>query len=55
MDKAELRALNTRFAPLPAELEQRIRAISTTEELEALLDRAVTATDLEEVRAGLPN
>lgn len=48
-----LTVLRARFTPLPDELTQRIEAIVSPSELDALLVRAATAGSLDEMRASL--
>jgi hypothetical protein len=52
---ALLTVLRTRFDPVPEDWARRIEAIDTLAVLDALLIRAAKATDLDEVRAALPD
>jgi hypothetical protein len=49
-----LRALRARFAFVPQDLTQQIEALQDEVALDLLFDRALTATDLDAVRAALP-
>ncbi len=46
--------LKARFGPVPADLADRVRAITEQERLDEVLARAARCRDLEEFRAGLP-